>query len=1436
LKRYLFGKDYKYLIIRDVLDIQTPQNFTKQEMIQFFRTPAQHVYAVQTAGNLSENDVRKLEWLFSESKQVPQPMVEGNFVGPRREMITPWSTNAVEITQNMGISGILRIEEFRQMPHTPSVEGSLEYDPMLERIYSGLNQEIFTINKQPDPIQYIEDIAAYNQQEGLALSQDEMDYLNEVSEKIGRKLTDSEVFGFSQVNSEHCRHKIFNGQYIIDGEEKELSLFKLIRKTSEENPNALVSAYKDNVAFNAGPKIEQFAPASGDKPDFFQTKEIESVISLKAETHNFPTTVEPFNGAATGTGGEIRDRLGGGKASLPIAGTAVYMTSYARNDNSRAWENNIAPRKWLYQTPEQILIKASNGASDFGNKFGQPLICGSLLTFEHEENNKKFGYDKVIMLAGGVGFGKLKDALKGTPEPGEKVVVMGGDNYRIGMGGGAVSSVDTGHYDNAVELNAVQRANPEMQKRVSNVIRTLAESDNNPIVSIHDHGAGGHLNCLSELVETTGGKIDVNALPVGDPTLSAKEIVGNESQERMGMLLKEQDIERVKKIAERERSPFYVVGETTGDMRLTFAMPPTPLKGEKQGMQTAYPSLYSRLKELAVKNRHNPTPVEEFLWEQLKGKHLENYKFRRQHIIGDCIADFACLQNKLVIEVDGGYHNDPEVIEYDKLRTQLFEEYGFKVIRFTNEQVLGSIENVLDEIKLELRSDNSPFRGSGGQLTPIDLPLEYFFGKPPRTVITDNSIDETYAAPEISEEKLQSYIENVLQVESVACKDWLTNKVDRSVTGKIARQQCAGEVQLPLNDLGVVALDYRGTSGIATSIGHAPLAALADSEAGSVLAIAEALTNIVWAPLKDGLDSVSLSANWMWPCKNPGEDARLYKAVEACSDFACSLGINIPTGKDSLSMTQVYSPPTPQRGDSEASPSGRFGGAEKVFSPGTVIISAGAEVSDVKKVVSPVLTNDPETFVYYIDFSFDKHKLGGSVLAQTLNKIGDEVPTVTDAEYFKAAFESIQELIDKNLILAGHDISEGGMITALLEMCFGNAEGGLKVNLDYIAENSLVTMLFAENPGVLIQVKNKKAVEKILTDNGIGYARIASPIAERRLEISRKKEAYSFSINDLRDLWFKPSYLLDRKQSGDVCAQARYANYKKQPLEFAFNPTFKGKFSQFGISPDRQPSGVKAAIIREKGTNGEREMAYALYLAGFDVKDVHMTDLASGRETLEDVNMIVFCGGFSNSDVLGSAKGWAGGFLFNEKAKLALDNFYKRNDTLSLGICNGCQLMVELFGSAPQPPKGGESEATKVGMFGGVKMLHNDSHKFESGFVSLTIPENNSVMLGSLSGSKLGVWVAHGEGKFYLPKAESEYNIIAKYSYADYPANPNGSDYSVAGICSNDGRHLAMMPHPERAIFPWQCAHYPADRKNNDQITPWVEAFVNARVWVEKNK
>jgi phosphoribosylformylglycinamidine synthase len=1089
--------------------------------------------------------------------------------------------------------------------------------------------------------------------------------LNEICDKIGRKLTDSEVYGFAQVNSEHCRHKIFNGTFIINGKEKKDSLFTLIKKTSKINPNKLVSAYKDNVAFILGPKVEQFAPETQDKADFFIVRDIDTVISLKAETHNFPTTVEPFNGASTGTGGEIRDRMAGGKGSIPMAGTAVYMTSYPRLENNRLWEGKTTPRKWLYQTPEEILIKASNGASDFGNKFGQPLICGSLLTFEHFTNNKKYGYDKVIMLAGGVGFGKKEDSLKDIPEKGDIIVVLGGDNYRIGMGGGAVSSVATGEYGNAIELNAVQRANPEMQKRVMNAIRALTEAKKNTIISIHDHGAGGHLNCLSELVEEKGGTIDINKLPIGDTTLSAKEIIGNESQERMGLVLKEEDYNLLNNIAERERAPIYAVGKITDD---------------------------------------------------------KNFKIKDKK-------------------------NEP----------------------------------------------------------PIDLKLEYLFGKPPKTVIIDKTVENNFERISYDKSNVYEYLKNLLQLEAVACKDWLTNKVDRSVTGKVAKQQCAGTVQLPLNNLGVVALDYKGVKGIATSIGHAPVSALVNPANGSVLSIAEALTNIIWAPIEDGLKGISLSANWMWPSKNNGEDARLYEAVQAVSDFACELGINIPTGKDSLSMTQKYS------------------NGNVVFAPGTVIISAAAEVKNIKKVISPVLINDLDTSLIYIDFSKDKFNLGGSSFSQVVNELGKTTPTVKDAEYFKKTFNAIQELITRNKIIAGHDISAGGIITTLLEMTFGSNKTGLDINLSDIGENDIIKLLFSENPGIIIQVKDNDFVNEFLKNNNIDYFVIGKPCPERLIKLKNNSEKYNFDINELRDVWFKTSYLFDKKQCGEKLALERFKNYKNQELKYKFNRDFSGKLSQYNIDFNRRkPTGIKAAIIREKGVNGDREMAYSMYLAGFDVKDVHMTDLISGRETLEDINFIVFVGGFSNSDVLGSAKGWAGAFLYNEKARKTLKNFYARKDTLSLGICNGCQLMVELDLIYPDHDEKPQ-------------MLHNDSHKFESAFINVDIHKNISVMLKSLEGSRLGIWVAHGEGKFHFPyEAQFMYNIPVTYSYKKYPGNPNGSEFSAAAICSDDGRHLAMMPHIERAIFPWQWANYP-EKRNNDEITPWIEAFVNAKEWI-KNK
>ena len=860
------------------------------------------------------------------------------------------------------------------------------------------------------------------------------------------------------------------------------------------------------------------------------------------------------------------------------------------------------------------------------------------------------------MQAGGIGYGKADQALKDTPKEGDKIVILGGDNYRIGMGGAAVSSSDTGEFESGIELNAVQRSNPEMQKRAANAVRGMVESEENFIVSIHDHGAGGHLNCLSELVEDTGGKIDLDKLPLGDPTLSAKEIIGNESQERMGLVIAENHIGTLQKIADRERSPMYTVGDVTENNRFTFE---SKKKGDK----------------------------------------------------------------------------------------------------------------------------------------PMDLALEDMFGSSPKTVLTDITVERNYKNSRYKTKNLEIYLKQVLQLEAVACKDWLTNKVDRCVGGKVAKQQCVGPLQIPLNNVGVMALDYNGKEGVATSIGHAPISGLIDPAAGSRIAITESLTNLIWAPLKDNLKSVSLSANWMWPCKNEGEDARLYKAVQAVSEFSIDLGVNVPTGKDSLSMKQKYT-------DSE------------VISPGTVIISAAGNCSEISKVVEPLLKVDGGN-IYYINISQDEYKLGGSSFNQTLNTIGNETPDVTNASYVKNTFNTIQKLIKADKIKAGHDIASGGFITTLLEMCFADVNLGADFNISELNEEDTIKVLFSENAGIIFQAD--ASIEEAFEEIGITVFNIGKANNSGKVTIKNNEETFSFDVAEMRDVWYKTSFLLDQKQTANNLAKDRFDNYKKQPLTYKFPKNFKGTLPKINNKTPKP----KAAIIREKGSNSEREMANAMYLAGFDVKDVHMTDLISGRETLEDIQFIGAVGGFSNSDVLGSAKGWAGAFLYNPKAKKALKNFFKREDTLSIGICNGCQLWMELDLMNPEHEIHG-------------KMTYNDSKKHESAFTSVKIQENNSIMLSSLAGATLGVWISHGEGKFKLPYTEDNYDIVAKYGYDAYPHNPNGSDFNTAMLCDKTGRHLVTMPHIERSTFQWNWANYPLER--NDEVSPWLEAFINAKNWVLEKK
>lgn len=1192
-----------------------------------FQNEAQ-AFILQSSSALTTEEREKVSWALQAE---PSGRLEGDFVGPRRELISPWSTCACEILRAMGVPGVLRVECFE-------ITQTGEFDPMLEERYQGLSETSLVTEAEKEAVKFVDDIASFNAEAGLALSDDEIAYLETAASQFGRALTDSEIFGFAQINSEHCRHKIFNGSFTIDGKRQPKSLFTLIKETSKHAPHRLVSAYKDNVAFIKGPKLKQFRPRADDRS--FLVEEIESVISLKAETHNFPTTVEPFYGASTGSGGEIRDRMAGGKGSLPLVGSAVYMTSYPRLEGEAA----LPERNWKYQSPKEILIKASNGASDFGNKFGQPLITGSLLTFEGKTTRAFYAYDRCVMLAGGVGYAQATLAKKDSPRPGDVLVLLGGDNYRIGMAGGSVSSVDTGSYASEKERSAVQRANPEMQKRVYNVIRALSEQSDSPVLMIHDHGAGGHINCFSELLEEQGGIVVLEELPVGDSSLSVKELICNESQERMGLILPREAYPLLLELANREKAPCYLVGEVTGQKRISF-------------------------------------------------------------------------------------------------------------------------------------------RAADGS-TPVDVPVEFLFANTPETELEGESIAIVEAELHVSGDLLTN-LRSTLSLEAVACKDWLTNKVDRSVTGLVARQQCCGPLQLPLSNVSVAALDYTGTVGVAQALGHAPIAGLVDEGAGARLSVAEALTNIIWAPIEGGLGSVALSANWMWPAKRPGENARLYRAVEALSQCCIELGIPVPTGKDSLSMTMNYQDGT------------------EVRAPGTVVVTAVAPCDNVRQVVTPNMQPLEGSLLVYVNLSgLETSPLGGSSYAQTRNVLGSSVPDLVDLDAFKESFSVIQRLVREEKILAGHDISSGGFVGALAEMCFA---GDIGANVSVESQD----FLFCEKPGVIVQIEEKDFPMLEGLD-----AKLLGQVGGQDLALRIKSESFSVPVSELRDVWFKPSFLLDSLQTPQ--AEQRFKNYASTRLDYAFPEGFVGAELESTHLPRPQ-----AAILRDKGTNGDRELAYCLHYAGFDVRDITMVDITEGREDLSDISFLAFPGGFSHSDVLGAARGWAGSILYNPIVKAALDNFFARTDTLSLGVCNGCQLMSYL-------------DAIKAPF----QLVENRSQKFESNFSLVEIGTTNSIMLRSLAGSRLGVWVAHGEGCFVFE--DGEYDLPMKYVSEKYPANPNGSEKNAAAICSADGRHLAMMPHLERSAFSWQWPYLPKSGSQANackwEVSPWMHAFFAARNWLLESR
>jgi len=1294
-------------------------------------------YNVQVDGQLSSEEKNILRWLLSETFE-PEQFSDGSFllqkpeqrhqtperhlveVGPRMNFTTAWSTNAVAICHACGLRRVTRIERSRRYM-VWSVR-SLERD-LIERFTSEVHDRMtecpydeplrtFETGVTPEPVVHIplieEGVSALeriNIDMGLGLDAwDKEYYYNLFVSDIGRNPTNVECFDLSQSNSEHSRHWFFKGRLIVDGHEAPETLIDLIRKPLLEHPGNSVIAFKDNSSSIRGYEIAALLPAHPGRPSPLGKTGVTYDVIFTAETHNFPSGVAPFPGAETGTGGRIRDVEATGRGGLVVAGTAAYCVGNLMiPEYDLPWEDRSFEYPGNLASPLQIEIQASNGASDYGNKFGEPVIQGFTRSFGLRlPGGERYEWIKPIMFTGGIGQMDARHVEKGQPESGMLVVKIGGPAYRIGIGGGAASSMIQGENIAELDFNAVQRGDAEMEQKLNRVLRACIEmGDRNPIVSIHDQGAGGNCNVVKEIIYPAGAKIDVRKIQVGDETLSVLEIWGAEYQEQNALLVRPGDYDDFQRMCFREKVPCAAIGTITGD---------------------GYIVLYD--------------------------------------------------------ESDG---STPENLELEK--------------------ILGDMPQKTFHLE-RVPIGTAPF------LLPGVVSLE-------------------------------EALDRVLRLLSVGSKRFLTNKVDRSVTGLIARQQCAGPLQLTVADVAVVGQSHFGLTGAAISIGEQPVKTLLDPAAMARMSVGEALTNMVWAKVSS-LEDIKCSGNWMWAAKLPGEGAKLYDAAVALSAILSQLGIAIDGGKDSLSMaTQVRK---------------KSGETETVKSPGALVISAYATCPDITKVMTPDIQQPGLSRLLFIDLAHGKNRLGGSALAQVFNQVGSEPPDVDDPELLKRAFNAVQTLIDRNLILSGHDRSDGGLITTLLEMAFaGNC--GLEIEIASgvgpestrtegqgagDSNQALTAALFSEELGLVMEYlpDDESEIMSLLEASSVPYQVIGRTLQEKRIKFDvRTHDAELLPVLNedmrvLRDTWEETSHHLERFQTDLQCAEEERKNN--------FDRT--GPSYTLGFTPEQTSAGLleagdkpKVAIIREEGSNSDREMTSAFYQAGFEPWDITMSDFLNKEITLSEFRGVAFVGGFSYADVLDSAKGWAGVIRHNKGIWEEFERFYHREDTFSLGVCNGCQLMA-LLGWVPY--RGIRDTAQP-------RFVHNASGRFESRFSSVKILPGPSIMLSGMEGSVLGIWVAHGEGRMHFPdkgvldRVEDE--NLAPVRYVDdanavtmkYPYNPNGSENGIAGLCSADGRHLAVMPHPERTFLKWQWPWMPGDWRHNLTASPWLKMFQNARSWCD---
>ncbi|PIS07547.1 phosphoribosylformylglycinamidine synthase [Candidatus Berkelbacteria bacterium CG10_big_fil_rev_8_21_14_0_10_43_13] len=1211
-------------------------------------------------------------------------------VGPRRGVVTPFSTQAVAICHDCGLSTVYRLEQSVRYGF-PRRLNAAEVSQMLALLVDRMTEEHY-----PKPISSFESDTAIEPVMTIPLIEEGMPLLRQLNKEMGlamddqdlmfcltlfvnvlrRNPTNVELFQIGQANSEHCRHGFWKGQHIIDGVIMPETLMELVQAPWRANPSGSVIAFHDDSsAIESVGLAVTLAAELPNMPSRLAKWVVRLLPTLTAETHNFPTGVAPYPGAQTGTGGRIRDNMAVGQGGHMLAGGAGYcVDNLCIPGYPLPWEAGSWSTPPELASALRIAIEASNGASDYGNCIGEPVPYGFARALGMDIPSGRRGFIKPIMYSAGLGQLNAEHAVKGQPEPGMLVVQIGGPAYKIGLGGGAASSMLQGDNAAGLDFDAVQRGDAEMEQRTWRVIRACIEGRrNNPIVTIHDLGAGGDANAVPEILTPAGGRIKLRNIPVGDKTLTTLVIWGNESQERMVFLIQPEDLLLVNTICERESCPIAILGEITGDGQITL-----------------------------IDDADETTPVDLPLARILEG--LPQKTWRHERI----------------------YEELPELVLPEGLSVR---------------QALNLVFRLL----------------------------------------------------------------------SVGSHAWLTRKVDRSVTGLVIQQQCVGPNHLPVADCAVLAHGYFSDNGMAASLGEQPVKGLISPAAMARLAVAEALLNMAGV-LISSLDRVSCSANWMWAAKQPGEGARLYDAAVALRDCLVELGMKIDGGKDSLSMAT-------RMNDLDGKPT-------VVKAPGQLVIAAYAAVADVDKHVSVV--PDANDLLYLLDVSPGMKRLGGSALAQTLKQVGNDCPDVEDVDLLKRTYEAVQELLRRGIITAVHDVSDGGLITTMLEMCMaGNV--GLYASLE--SQHTAIETLFAEEPGIVISLckENLDSFAEVMAEFGMVSIFLGNTLEVPIVEIRHNGVlVLGDMLTKLRSLWEETSTRLDALQANPVCVEE-----ERKTAKVVTPPPYKLTF----VPPHSTTMRLRfpVAILRATGSNGDREMAAAFHTVGFDPWDVTVSDLVSGRIDLDRFRGVVPVGGFSYRDTLGSGKGWAGVIRNNKRAAEAFARFYARSDTFSLGVCNGCQVMT-LLGIVPWY-QGIETERQP-------RFIHNRSGRFESRFPTVEIGESPAIMLQGMAGSRLGIWVAHGEGYLHAEPDvldQIEADGLAPIRYVDaigeatetYPYNPNGSQHGIAALCSPDGRHLAMMPHPERVFQLRQWPWLPPETRQLS-ASPWLQMFENAYKWCDE--